>query len=230
MISIIIPTYNHGPVIGDCLDSILRQSEKDWEVIVVNDGSTDQTEEILKHYQDKFPANRFSFFSKPNEGSNPSRNFGAVRAKGDFLLFSDDDLVMKEDMLALMKQTLNENPQSAFVYCSYKYGPKLFRLFPYSEERLRRMPYIHSTSLIRKEAFPGFDNNIKRLQDWDVWLTMLENGHRGIWIDQVLFEVKTGGHISSWVPKAFYKLFPFLPTVKKYKQAEAIIKAKHNLS
>jgi len=58
---------------------------------------------------------------------------------------------------------------------------------------------------------------------------MLEQWHSGIWIDQILFKVQTGGTISSWLPLFAYKIFPFLPSVKKYKKAIKIIKTKHNL-
>ncbi len=209
VISIIIPVWNQAEKIGDCLESLLQQSFTDWELIVVNDGSTDDIANVIERFQFRFPSGRFHFFSKENEGSNPTRNYGAERAQGSFLLFSDADITFKPEALATMFKTLAENPDKSFAYCSFRYGSKLFRLFPYDEERLRRMPYIHSTSLIRREHFPGFDNSIRRLQDWDLWLTMLREGHTGIWIDSVLFDVKTGGHISSWLPKAAYKIFPF---------------------
>jgi hypothetical protein len=86
-------------------------------------------------------------------------------------------------------------------------------------------------SLIRRSDFPetGWDESIKKLQDWDLWLTMLEQGHVGLWINKILFRVTPGGTISSWLPAAAYKLLPFLPAVKKYKAAVKIVKAKHGL-
>ncbi len=229
MISIIIPIYNQASKVDDCLKSILSQSYADWEVILVNDGSTDDIESVVAHWKEKFPEGRFEYFSKENEGSNPTRNFGFDHSRGDYLLFCDADITMRDDMLEKMKEALDEHPDKSFAYCSFMYGRKLFRLFEYSEERLRKMPFIHASSLIRREHFPGFDNTIRRLQDWDVWLTMLNQGHTGIWIPETLFTVKTGGHISSWVPKAAYKLLPFLPAVKKYKEAMVHIKRKHSL-
>ena len=91
---------------------------------------------------------------------------------------------------------------------------------------------MHSASFIRREHFSsvGWDESIKKLQDWDLWLTMLEQGHTGIWIGQILFKAQTGGTMSSWLPSFAYKLFPFLPSVKKYKKAVKIIKKKHGLS
>jgi glycosyltransferase involved in cell wall biosynthesis len=230
LISIIIPIYNQASKLGDCLQSIMSQNYTDWEVIVVNDGSTDAIDQVIKDWQQKFPSEKFSYFSKENEGSNPTRNFGAEKAKGDFLLFCDADLTLNSQMLEKMQRVLTTHPEISFVYCSFYYGSKLFKLFPYDEDRLRRMPYIHTTSLLRREHFPGFDNSIRRLQDWDLWLTMLKQGHIGFWINEPLFKVKTSGHISTWVPRITYKILPFLPAVKKYKTSVAHIKNKHDLA
>lgn len=230
MISIVIPVYNHAPQIGDTFASILKQTLSDWELIVVNDGSTDRIDEVAEKWQDHFPAGRYHYFSRPHEGGNAARNYGAEKAVGDYLLFCDADLTLKPHMLEKLLQVLNENPQASFAYSSFRYGGKLFRGFPYDAERLRRMSYIHTSALIRREHFPGFDPAIRRLQDWDLWLTMLNNGHTGVWVDEVLYSSKRDGHISSWLPSAAYKLLPFLPAVKKYKAAREIIKNKHALA
>lgn len=231
MISIIIPIHNQADKVGACLDSIIAQTEKNWEIILIDDGSTDDIKTIVEKYSHLIDPEKFKFFSKSNEGSNPTRNFGFAHSSGDYILFCDADVIMQAPMLEKMKVTLEKNPQTSFAFSSFKYGAKLFRLFPYDEKRLRSMPYIHTTSLIRRSDFPGFDPAIKRLQDWDLWLTMLEAGKTGIWIDEVLYMTQLGnGHISNWLPSFIYKLMPFLPSVKKYNQAVEIIKTKHHLS
>lgn len=230
MISIIIPIHNQADKVEACLDSIIAQSEENWEIILVDDGSTDDIKKVVEKYKTKIDPLKFKFFSKTNEGSNPTRNFGFTHSSGEYLLFCDADVIMQPQMLETMKETLEQNPQVSFAFSSFNYGPKLFRLFPYDENRLRSMPYIHTTSLIRRNDFPDFDPAIKRLQDWDLWLTMLEAGKKGIWIDEVLFMTQLGnGHISNWLPSFIYKLMPFLPSVKKYKTAVQIIKTKHHL-
>ena len=87
-------------------------------------------------------------------------------------------------------------------------------------------------ALIRREDFPatGWDESLKKFQDWDLWLTMLSLGKIGYFIPQVLFTISTGGVMSSWLPSFAYKLLPFLPTVKKYKAAKAVIFKKHGLN
>lgn len=231
MISIIIPVHNQADKIGATLQSILNQSYTDWELIVVDDGSTDDIKTVIEKWKEKFSTRRLYFFSKENEGSNPTRNFGFDHSHGEFVIFCDADIVMKKDMLEKMRAKLEEHPAASFCYSAFYYGRKIFRLCAYDEERLRRMPYIHTTSLIRREHFPGFDPAIRRFQDWDLWLTMLTNGHRGVWISEALFTAQLGGgHFSAWVPKITYKIMPFLPVVKRYKESMGHIKRKHNLS
>jgi glycosyltransferase involved in cell wall biosynthesis len=236
MISIIIPVYNQAEKLRDCLESILNQSliQNDifaLEAIIVNDGSKDGIDTVVKEMKNKFDSKslRFEYVVQENRGSNPARNRGSREAKGEFLIFCDADIVMQPDMLEKMLDTLNNNPGRSFAYSSYFWGVKKFRLWAYDEKKLREMPYIHTSSLMRKEHFPGFDESIKRLQDWDLWLTMLEQGHTGIWINEMLFKVDTGGTMSSWLPKIAYKILPFLPKVKKYKLAVTKIKEKHQL-
>ncbi len=136
---------------------------------------------------------------------------------------------MKPSMLREMKETLQKNPQASYAYSNFIWVKKKFRLEPFSAKKLKQMPYIHTCSLIRKEHFPGFDEDIKRFQDWDLWLTMLEAGHSGIWIDKFLFKKQSGATMSSWLPSFAYKIFPFLTKVKNYKKARDVIKTKHNL-
>lgn len=230
-ISIIVPAYQHARELSSCLNSILTQTYADFELILVNDGSTDNTEEVLQPFLD-----RITYIFQENRGGNAARNRGWWAARGRFLLFCDADIVMRPDCLQIMMQTLNQHPEASYVYCSFRYGWKKFTMWPFEADRLRRMNYIHTTSLIRREHFPGFDESIRRLQDWDLWLTMLEAGHQGAWIPQVLFRaIPHQGGISTWVPGIFYripwrKLGLRVQIVEKFQAAERIIRKKHHLS
>ncbi len=234
MISIIIPLYNREKIIKKTLDSILKQTYQNFEVIVVDDGSTDQGYMVAKKYEDKFwPRKiRYKVLHQKNKGAPAARNKGFRDSEGKYLFFCDSDAVLKKNALKIMLETLDKNPKASYTYPSHRYGVKLFRLFPFSAERLKKMPYIHSMALIRREHFPrgGWDEDIVKLQDWDLFLTMLEEGHEGIWIPKVLFKIYPGGVYSSWVPSFFYKLFPFNDKVKRYNNAVGIIKKKHNLN
>jgi glycosyltransferase involved in cell wall biosynthesis len=229
MISIVIPVYNHAKQLKKCLHAVLAQTYNDFEIIVVNDGSTDNISEAIALYKNKFLDGKFEFISQENRGANAARNAGAKKARGEYIIFLDADIIMTPDMLAKMVNTLESNPQASYAYSSHKFGFKIFKLWEFDAKKLKIMPYIHTSSLIRRKDFPGFDEKIKRLQDWDLWLAMLENNKTGIWIDELLFTVKSGGTMSAWLPSFAYRLLPFLPSVKKYKKSVEIIKNKHNL-
>ncbi len=226
-ISVIIPCYNRASVISRCLDSVLAQTYKNIEIIIVNDGSTDDLETALKPYLDKI-----KLIEQANQGAPVARNAGFAKSIGELVIFCDSDVIMNPDCLQKMAAALEKNQEAAFAYCSFRFGWKKFRLYPFTAERLRQMPFITTTSLIRRECFPGFDASLKKFQDWDLWLTIWEKyGRGGIWIDQVLFKAITGGTMSSWLPGFVYKL-PFIKNknVEKYKAAREIIKKKHNLA
>ncbi len=229
-ISIVIPTYQHAGELPLCLESIFAQDRKDYEVIVVNDGSTDNTLEVLKPFE-----GRVTVITQENRGGNAARNRGWQEAKGKYVLFCDADVIMRPDMLSQMVAALERNSGASYAYSSFKFGWKKFKLWPFDGDKLRRLNYIHTTSLIRREHFPGFDEKIRRLQDWDLWLTMLERGNVGVWIPEFLFQcLPHKGGISLWVPGIFYRI-PWrafgirIATVEKFHEARRIMVEKHKL-
>lgn len=225
MVSIIIPVYNRFKEFRKCLKSIEGQTFGDFEVVVVDDGS----EKDFNFSNFKFKNNQnFKFIRQEHAGSNPARNRGFKESSGEYVIFCDADIIMRKDCLQKMFDALQKNPRASYAYSSFKLGFKKFTLWDFDAEKLKKMPYIHTTSLIRREHFLGFDENIKRFQDWDLWLTMLENGHIGQFIPEVLFSIKTGGKISKWLPSFFYR-FGWMKPVAEYRKAEEIIKKKHGL-
>lgn len=234
MISVIIPTYNHPKRLGKALQSLTKQTYSDFEIIIIDDGSKTDLQQILNKYQNKF--DKLRQYRIDHGGANKARQYGYDLASGEYLIFWDHDVVGKPDMLESMLSALREHPRASYAYSSYNYGFKTFKIWPFDAKKLKRMPYIHTTSLIRNKHFPGFDPELKRLQDWDLWLTMLAQGYEGIYIPKNLFKIITGGSMSSWLPKIAYKkpYSNFLPKkykakVKQYEAAVSIIKKKHNL-
>lgn len=218
MISTVIPFYKHKNKLLATLKSLRAQTNQDFEIIIVDDGNEPPLGEIAN----------VKIIRQTHAGAAVARNTGAKEAKGEYLLFLDADIVMEPLMLEKMLNTLTAHPEVSYAYSQFKFGWKTFKLWPFNEEKLRQMPYIHTTSLMRRADFPGFDPNIKRLQDWDLWLTMLENNKTGVFIPEILFTVKIGGSMSAWLPSFIYR-FSWLPWVKKYNEAVRIIKQKHHL-
>ena len=233
MISVIIPVYNQAEKLKQTLISLSKQSYHDLEVIIVNDGSTDNPEKTLTNFLETNQSNfSFYFLNQKNLGAPAARNHGFRESKGDFLFFCDADAILEPTALEVLFNTLMQNQAVSYAYSSFKWGHKIFKGKPFNANELKIAPYIHTMALIRRSDFPisAWDESIKKFQDWDLWLTMLENNKIGIFVDQILFTVIPGGTISSWLPSFAYKLLPFLPTVKKYNEAKAVICNKHQLN
>ncbi len=231
-ISVIIPSYQHAKTIAECLNSIFVQTRKPDEIIVVNDGSTDDTVRVLASF-----VGRVTIVTQANQGGNAARNNGFTRSTGDLVIFCDADVVMASDMLATMEKALADHPEASYAYGGFRFGWKSFPSFAFDAGLLRRMNFVHTTSLIRREHFPGFDPAIRRFQDWDVWLTMLGDGYLGTFVRRELFHVIDRSDrpgISQWRPSFLYRI-PWHrlgwkpPSVRRYDEARHIIAAKHGL-
>ncbi|MDD4606792.1 MAG: glycosyltransferase family A protein [Patescibacteria group bacterium] len=233
-LSVIIPTYQDGKLISQTIESILDQNFKDFEIIVVVDGSTDDTLENLKCYK-----NKIKIFYQTNQGAPAARNRGLREANpnSEFIIFCDSDMILYETAFEKMIQILEQHPDKSYVYSSFRWGSKKFKLHEFDAMKLKQENYIHTSSMIRRCDFSqqGWDESLKRFQDWDLWLTMLEQGKTGKWIDEILFYFSPGkNRISSWLPKFVYKIpwqkIGWAPTlIQKYFQAKKIIQKKHTL-
>ncbi|WP_047097082.1 glycosyltransferase family 2 protein [Chryseobacterium lactis] len=115
-VSIIVPVYNVENYLTKCLDSLIGQSLQDIEIIVVNDGSKDRSEEIIRQYAQKYPG-KIKAFSKENGGLSEARNFGIDRATGDYIGFVDSDDYVTEEMFEEMF-LLAEKHDAKMVICN----------------------------------------------------------------------------------------------------------------
>ncbi|MBI4592186.1 glycosyltransferase family 2 protein [Candidatus Uhrbacteria bacterium] len=231
-ISVVIPTYQHAATLARALDSLFAQTRQPDEVIVVDDGSTDATVEVLAPYRD-----RIKYLYQDNLGAPRARNRGSEKTSGEFVIFWDADVVAHTRMLEKLEKTLISHPEAAWVYSSFWWGRRLFQGRPFSPDALRSQNYIHTTALIRREDFPGFDESLKRFQDWDLWLTMSAQGKVGVFVDEPLYQVLVESDrpsYSRWLPKFVYRLpwslIGWLPqTIRRYKTAHEVIVKKHLL-
>lgn len=231
-VSIIIPTYNHAKVIGLALEAVLAQTHPITEIIVVNDGSTDNTLEVLKKY-----SGQITLIDQKNAGPNAARNIGLRAATGDLVMCLDADVILERAAIEKLVQALNNHPEASYAYGSFYFGWKYFASHPFSAAKLREYNYIHTSALVRIADHPGFDEEIRRFQDWDVWLTMLAKNKTGIFVPEVLANIMVSGKSrigSSWLPKMSYRIpWPILgytpKKISNYFKARSIIKNKHQL-
>jgi glycosyltransferase involved in cell wall biosynthesis len=111
-VSIIIPVYNGSRFLAETVASVFEQSFNDFELLIINDGSTDNTKEIIDALQEKY--NRITYFEKKNSGVSAARNLGLIKANGEFVVFLDADDLMHPDFLQLRIDLLNQNPRMGF--------------------------------------------------------------------------------------------------------------------
>lgn len=109
--SIIVPVFNRPDEVDELLESLVNQEEKDFEVIIVEDGSQIPCEDVCRKYADQFT---LRYFMKPNSGPGQSRNYGAERAEGEYLLILDSDVVLPNGYLKAVNDELDREPADAF--------------------------------------------------------------------------------------------------------------------
>ncbi len=136
LISIIIPVYNAEKYLGECIDSVIKQSYQNWELILVNDGSTDCSKEICTEYANR--DDRILVFHNENHGVSYTRNFGINAAKGEYLCFIDADDKILPDYLSELLNQMTQN-EVDIVYCGYQllYDDKLVK----KQARLKKGVY-----------------------------------------------------------------------------------------
>jgi len=196
-ISVIVPCHNYGRYLGQCLTSIFNQTLPPDEVIVVDDASEDNTPEVVKNFSKKFP--NLKYYRVDFHNGNKTRNFGFKKSSGNYLVFFDADNYMRKEFLEKLYEVLEGDPAAAFAYCDRYNVPEgdvswypppvgLWRSKDFDPHLLKLNNYIDLASLVRRSAFPGFDEKLKRLQDWDFWLNLvLLKGGRGLYLPEPLF-------------------------------------------
>ena len=118
-VSVIIPTFNHANFLPFALQSLIDQTYRDFEVLVIDDGSIDGSAEIVKDYCSKDP--RFSYYYQENKGRSAARNYGLEMARGKYITFLDSDDVYLPEKIEKQVQVLDTDPQIGWVYCLYSY-------------------------------------------------------------------------------------------------------------
>ncbi|MEW6170798.1 MAG: glycosyltransferase [Candidatus Omnitrophota bacterium] len=194
-VSVIIPTYNRANYIVETIDSVLAQTYEDFEIIVIDDGSTDNTEDTINKYNGKI-----RYFYQENKGTAAARNFGISKARGEYIAFLDDDDLWLSEKLERQTAILDADKQIGFV-CSAGYKIDEHNNNKISSwqrngnanrttfESLYERNFVYNlTVLIRKrciEEVGGLDETLIVSQDYDLWLRVAKK-HRFHYINQPL--------------------------------------------
>jgi len=182
--SVIIPVYNQGDFLGEAIDSIINQTFTDWEIVIVNDGSTDNTPQVMQEYADR--EKRIRCFHKENGGTASALNMGIKNAKGDWLSWCSSDDMFDLDKLELIYKASRMYPEIKFFYGHYYYyndltkertNPGLWQPIPIKQFQVTKFfvgNYVHAISLgIHKSVINEvglFDETLRQAQDFDMWL------------------------------------------------------------
>lgn len=180
LVSVVIATYNMGQYIGDAIDSILAQEWSNIEVIVIDDGSTDDTGSVLSRYETE---PKVRYIATENRGQPKAKNRGVSEAKGDFVAFCDADDVWESFKLTEQMPSFDD-PEVGVVYSNVshmnEHGDRIKREMPYSyhsgwvtNEMMLRNFVPFGTSVIRRECIEksgAFDDQFPMGIDWDLWL------------------------------------------------------------
>lgn len=199
LISIIIPIYNRDQLIKETLDSILKQTYLNWECIVVDDGSTDSTPEVLKTYCEK--DERFKFYTRPIDrlrGGNASRNFGFKKSSGAFVIWFDSDDIMVDNHIQLkFENIITSNVDFVIAKTANFRGRELHKPYTYvmpeygiraEDFILRKIHwYTYDVMLSRTLAEKvAYNEKLKSWQDYNYFCKMLLISTKGKYIDAVL--------------------------------------------
>ncbi|MGL4503477.1 MAG: glycosyltransferase family 2 protein, partial [Planktothrix sp.] len=181
-ISIVIPAYNAQETIQKTIESVLNQTVQDFEIIVVNDGSTDSTLDAVSQIHDP----RIRVFSYPNSGAASTRNQGFKHSSGEYIAFLDADDLWANNKLELQLKALQNNPQAAVAYSWTDYideSGEFLRPGTHVTKNGNVYPALlvqnflesGSNPLIRREAFAevgGFDPSLLGGQDTDLYIRL----------------------------------------------------------
>lgn len=192
-VSAVIPAYNYGEFLPETLQSILGQSYQSLEVIVVDDGSTDNTREVVAH----FASDQIRYLHQENRGQAAARNRGIREAHGELIAFSDADDVWLPEKLERQVEVFRRNPSADIVYCDiYKFsGARPFPKTLWEEKGITPcrggrecLPQLFqrnfipgAMTVVRKSAFERFgyyDETLRVCEEYSLWVNMLLAGAR----------------------------------------------------
>lgn len=204
LVSVITPTFNRSRILKKAIDSILQQTYKNWELIIVDDGSTDDTKSVVESIKDK----RIKYLYKENAGPCAARNYGIAHAKGEWITYLDSDDILFPNCIEVMIERLHENPDKVFAIPRgkrsldlYENG-KLIKTVDDSDDM--PMAFTVKDMFMRNARFAclGFmhlrrlydeglrwDEQVDSMEDWEFMMSIGEKYPDGfLYVPEVLYD------------------------------------------
>jgi len=198
-VSIIVPCYNQAEYLSETLDSVLAQTYSNWECVIVDDGSNDNSREISQKYVNKDC--RFKYIYQENQGPSVARNNGIRHSDGYYILPLDADDLIADTYVEKALDVFERMPDVKLVYCQAKmFGERneFWDLPEYEYQEIIWENMIFCTAMFSRHDFDkagGYNPNMKDgLEDWDFWLSFLSPDDKVFRINEILFfyRIKSG--------------------------------------
>ncbi len=181
-LSFVVPVFRPKPeVFEKHCKALAAQALTDWDVAFVLDGPSQEARKIIaKTMKDS----QFAIYEVPHSGANAARNYGGARATGDYICFLDSDSVIEPGTSKLWVDQFEKFPEVGFVYSGYKWldpSKPGYDSDAFDPWTLRIRNYISGNFPMRRSLYPGWTEGLKSLQDWDMWLSLLEKAQDSGW-------------------------------------------------
>ena len=202
-ISIIMPVYNCARYLPQAIQSILDQTYKDWELIICDDGSTDETYAVARQFAKRHPKKIILLKNNTNLKTSKTLNRCLEKSRGRVIARMDGDDTCDKNRLKIEYDFLSSHPQYAIVSCDMSlfdnaevWGVDHFFRGPVqSKQMIKKSPFCHAGCMVRKEAFDAVcgyseDKEFIRVEDYDLWVKMYAAGFRGYGLGKVLYSMR----------------------------------------
>ena len=193
-VAVVIPCYQQAEFLTEAVESVVGQSFTDWEIVIVDDGSPDDTVTVAEDLIARHPDRRISLVRQANGGLAAARNAGIAASSGRYLLPLDADDILLPGMLDRTVALLDHEPRVAIAYTDQlQFGTvdRVVRLVEWDPELLRRRNIFAATALYRREvweAVGGYDPEMRDgYEDWDFWIGAAESGFEARRLPEPLF-------------------------------------------
>jgi glycosyltransferase involved in cell wall biosynthesis len=242
LVSIVIPTYNNAPLVCEAIDCSLNQTYENKEIIVVDDGSTDHTGQLLeKKYK-----GRITYVRQENKGPGSARNTGIKYASGKYLQFLDADDLLAPDKISLQVEHLQKIPEKALSYCDYlrcdvediavRYGrksPLLQNENPFDDIMMKwetevSIPancFLFDAAFFRDFGI-AFDESLSANEDWECWMNIFALNPTVVFVDRVLayYRIRRNSRCSNRLSMRNNYVMAIDKQIKKHRLNKEIVK------
>ncbi len=202
LISVIMGIYNCSETLNEALDSIIAQTYTNWEIVMCDDGSEDNTLSIAKEYQKKYPNRIIVLVNDKNMGLNHTLNRCLYESHGEYIARMDGDDTCSPDRFEKELAVLEENERIAFVSTDMQFfdeqgffGKTNVKPSPNCKDFLLGTPFCHAPCMVRRKAYlavGGYsvDKKLLRVEDYHLWVKMYANGYKGVNIKEYLYQMR----------------------------------------